>query len=186
MPHIKELKARFDLLPMDANNFPLYQQLLNLDQSIFVPVMDQILSGRIDIEDLRSFFSQNIPARLVDIMKSPTFNQYKSMENVVKDNIIARFFTSNAIKESIVPLDDTDLKYQAAAAFSKATGIPLTDEQISSIITGSNDNIILQTQIENIKVDSNAIPAGMSYKDFAKQIQLGISDKLAIKPLATP
>ena len=57
MAEIAQLKTRFETLRIDRDNLFLYERLLDLDRSIFKPIMRKILDGELDIEDTRPIFS---------------------------------------------------------------------------------------------------------------------------------
>lgn len=57
MSDIKLLKDKFDSFNVNRSNRQLYEKLIDLDRSVYKPLMDKILAGQLDIEDTRPIFS---------------------------------------------------------------------------------------------------------------------------------
>ena len=121
MNSIEELKNRFDLLPVDSNNMKLYQKLLHLDISVYKPLMDEILSGRMDIEDTRpifsSFFSDSKKSFYTSILQKRTLI---NNADDLKNNLITRLASpeKNIREITLLSSDYNNIKAEVITKYS--------------------------------------------------------------------
>lgn len=180
MPSISILKEKFDNLPMTADNMALYQVLLFTDISDYKPVMEQILLGKIDIEDTRQIFynysnynwaryeNKNLAENIYDARIST------NIMDTISNNIVAALEGNEdaIIKESIIIPTQDNLKNQIASEFKKRTGLTMTKAEIDAILPIVNSELFVELSLLN----PNAV------KD--KEHQNLFSDLLAFKPKA--
>lgn len=180
MENAKVLKEKFDRLYVSKNNLLLWRELLRLDQSIFKPLMDEILKGTLDIEDTRVLFRTNrIYHTYSDKSKSGKHDRLISddLENIPISNIKQKLFpkrNQEIIKE--VPADILNLpdyRKQIADEYKKRTGKELSEEQISKILPEVERRVLMQTNYNNIDFPNkkemqikfnNAILGGLNSK----------------------
>ena len=168
MINVSELKQKFDLLPVDKNNWSLYQNLLDLDMSVFKPLMEEILEGRMDIEDTRPIFSKYMP-RVVNAVRNEVENKRRliNTEEEFRQNLVRRALTPDeAIKEVRVanPAYD-DIKGVMIDKYEEATGDKLTESQRRAMLIAME-----QTQYFDIDLYGN------------KEKQVRLSDMLSGSP----
>jgi hypothetical protein len=146
MKNVNELKSLFDRLNITEDNIDLFESLLIQDASEFIPLMTEILDGRVDIGDLRSFFNKYTEDRVILPNKSlPLFLNNTNLVTSTVDSLKNSLFSDNPIKEGFLPTDDTDLKYAIAAKLKNEQNIDLTDLEINSIVTGKESFKIIST-----------------------------------------
>jgi hypothetical protein len=135
MQNVSELKGTFDRLPVSTGNYSLYERLLALDQSVFKPLMEEILAGRLDIEDTRPLFNVNI-RQIVGAETGISTNKIIQTSDDLRRNLVNRVFSPNeVIKEITLPrIDIMDLKMQIAEQYTAKTGQTLTDAQMQVIL----------------------------------------------------
>jgi hypothetical protein len=174
MASISLLKEKFDALPFSEDNIALYSILLQLDISDFKPIMEEILSGRINIEDTRAVFANTV--------NSSWDNGYSKIEDTristdisetIKSNLIARMSGNgnDIVKENLIFPDTTDLKYQIAAQFKETYGITLPAEDIEKLLPLVEMEVYSELSMNNT---GNAT--------INKTYQTFISDSLSYKP----
>lgn len=137
MTSISILKAQFDALPFSESNIALYELLLTLDISDFKPVIEEILSGRITIEDTRQLFANNVASLWnSNSIKVLDARATDNISATIKNNLIARIVgnSNDIVKENLMYPDNTDLKYQIAAQFKADYGIDLPKEDIERLL----------------------------------------------------
>lgn len=129
MQNISELKAKFNRLPVNKENWELYQRLLDLDMSVFKPLMEEILEGRMDIEDTRPIFG----GRLISAIRSTRFKEKKrkivETDADLRKNLALRATNPEmAIKEVRLQNREYDeAKSAVIESFERDTGRVLTD-----------------------------------------------------------
>jgi hypothetical protein len=135
MQNVSELKGTFDRLPVSTGNYSLYERLLALDQSVFKPLMEEILTGRLDIEDTRPLFNVNI-REIVSAAEKISTNKIIQTPDDLRRNLVNRVFSPNdVIKEVTLPrIDIMDLKMQISEQYTAKTGDVLTDAQMQVIL----------------------------------------------------
>lgn len=175
MAHIKELQVEFNSLPVSNDNIKLYAALLTLDQYEFKPVMEGILTGRIDIEDTRRIFYNNGYFRHNDRNYNTTVKDARVSTDIGKtiaDNIQARLFgkEDNIIKESIIGLDNNDLKKDIAKEYTRRTGETLSTEDIDALLPILETQLYVELSLYNPNTNKD------------KEHQNRFSDLLAYKP----
>lgn len=186
MAHVKELKEQFDLLPITEDNIELYERLLNLDHSEYVPIIEEILSGRMDIYDTKSLFYRHIPEPIdYGVIPTKLVTEDTSISSVVISNLHNRLFGGDIIQEAVVEINDDDLKEISADKFTEETGIVLSHDDRMKIITGRDTSVVIHTIIDNLTVDAKDIPAGMTLLEYKKALQLKYSSIITKKPIAT-
>lgn len=183
MPSISLLKDRFDELPISNDNIHLYDALLYLDISVFKPVMEEILAGRIDIEDTRQLFSilvnypwMNQNEKPYDPNEKLTDQRYyNDSATSIRNNLMARLEgnDNSVIKEAPAYPTQVDLKVQIAEDFFKRTGIVMSDEDVEKVLPIVKSELMMELSLYN----NNAV------RD--KNYQIIISDLLSIKPQVT-
>lgn len=142
MLSISELKKKFDLLPVDESNWELYQNLLNLDQSVFKPLMEEILAGRMDIEDTRPIFAKYFP-RMADTYRQRVAEKRMLINDAddLRENVARRYHDpQSAIRE--VSLTDPayeDVRQQMIADYEAETGETLTERQRSALLIAMSE-----------------------------------------------
>lgn len=174
MPSIKVLKTKFDELVVNSTNIALYERLLTLDISDYKPLMEEILLGRLGIEDTREVFKNNmlLAAFGGEVVNDPRIST--NMAETMKANLLERMKGSgdNLIKENLVFPSTEDLKDQIADRYFKEYGIKLPPEDIVKLLP-----IIENELISELSLNNNA-----GTRDKADQ--LIYSDQLAFKPSA--
>ena len=132
--NIKELKAKFDRLPVTPENYKLYEALLDLDRTVFVPLMEEIIEGRLDIEDTRPLVSSSLMIEELPVSEErlPILQTGEDL----KKNVAARLFDpTNYIREVQIEDFSVDGEREAALdAFEERTGIRLTPAQRSAFL----------------------------------------------------
>ena len=183
MPSISLLKEKFDKLLISNENIHLYDALLYLDISDFKPVMEEILLGRIDIEDTRQLFSIMVNYPWMNQSDKPydPFEKladqlyYPNTAQAVRDNLMARLEGNDGrvIKEAPAFPNQIELKARIADEFFRSTGQQLAKEDIEKLLPIVKSELMMELSLYN----NNAV------KD--KSYQLVISDLLSIKPKVT-
>ena len=102
MPHISELHAMFKRLDITSKNIALWEALLQLGISTFKPIMNEIISGRLDIEDTRKI----LPNKLVTSMNKRLdrrISDNKDYFDILANNLMSRINGdgTDIIKENI-------------------------------------------------------------------------------------
>jgi hypothetical protein len=165
MANISLLKKKFDLLPIDENNWELYQRLLNLDISVYKPLMEEILDGRLDIEDTRPLFASYLP-RTIDNARNEVSKKRMLINNEddLKNNLIVRATNpDNVIKEVTIKKQNyEDTKLLVIEKYETYHEVKLTENQKRVLI-------IAMDNYENTDIDL--------YGNKEKQSKL--SDKLS-------
>lgn len=177
MPSISLLKDKFDELNVTAQNMELYELLLYSDISDFKPVMEQILLGRLDIEDTRQIFYTVVNHKWLTGSGRDVIKDVRISDNImdtIKNNIIAVLNNDEKaiIKESIIIPNQSQLKNEIATEFKKRTGMELSKEEIEMLLPIVNTELFIELSL----VNPNAI------KD--KEHQNLFSDLLSLKPRA--
>lgn len=174
MASISTLKDKFDLLPFSEENIELYNALLNLDISDFKPLMEEILNGRVDIEDTRAIFLNNVStswnrngSKIQDSRLSTDISK------TIKENLITRMTDTDKeiLKENLIFPDTRDLKQQIADEFKKTHGITLPPEDIEKLLPLVESELYSELSLNN---KGNAT--------INKEYQIFISDSLSLKP----
>jgi len=148
MKTISELKNIFDSLDINESNISLYESLFILDISEYLPLMTEILDGRLDIEDLRSYFNKYNNSAIPKFKKTtPLFIEMEDVVSATVSNLKLSLFGNQSIKEGFLPTDDTDLKYKIAAELKENENITLNDVEINAIITGMDPFKIISTDL---------------------------------------
>ena len=180
MASISLLKDKFDKLPISNDNIHLYDALLYLDISDFKPVMEEILLGRITIEDTRQLFSTLVNYTWMNQNDSP-YNPFEKLHDPriftdvaegIKHNLNARLNGNDGqvIKEAPAYPTQSDLRVRIAEDFYKRNGIELSDEDIDKLLPIVKSELIMELSLYN----NNAV------RD--KNYQIILSDILSIKP----
>jgi hypothetical protein len=140
MISIEELKKKFDLLPVSTANWELYQNLLSLDQSVFKPIMEEIIEGRMDIEDTRPIFGKYFP-KMVETMRGDLYDAYGKRHLIntpddLKQNLILRAMAPDrSIREVTLPSSAyEDIKATILTKYEEETGDTLTDSQKKALL----------------------------------------------------
>lgn len=183
MPNISVLKANFDRLDIVEDNVELYEALLILDQSEFIPIMEEILAGRLDINDLTSFFNKyNNLKFFFNEVKLPMLSEIDSanLATIVIGNIKQSLFNGKPIKEGFIPKDDTDLKFKIAKDLYDAQGISLSDTDIMKIITGDKYSLN-STLLDRQEYGDLGVKPDSSGTDYKKSLQIKLSNIFATK-----
>lgn len=177
MPSVKVLKTKFDDLSFTSDNIVLYAHLLTLDMSDFKPLMEEILLGRIDIEDTRQLFQNEIETEWSGKYFTPTLSDPRISNDIIetmKSNLSSRLAGEgdNIIKENLLFPSQADIKDKIAQQFFEEHGIRLSPEDVERILP------IVETQLfaELSIVNTNGVRN--------KADQLIISDQLSFKPIA--
>lgn len=176
MENIQKLRERFDKLDVNESNVMLYESLFKLDYETFFPIMEEILDGRIDIEDLRSFFYKN--KELTSNTGSaglPLLTENRTVPENIKDGILAKLFESNRPNEYILPINDTDEKYRLGDKYVAQSGNPLSDVDKEKIITGTPPNFLASTQSDRIVLNPSEINPLLSHDENVKNKQLKLA-----------
>lgn len=160
MQSISQLKAKFERLPVDENNWELYENLIALDQSVFKPLMEEILAGRMDIEDTRPIFAKYFP-RMAETFRDRV-NKKRWLINTTeefRENLSRRYTEPEKAIREITLRDPAyeDIKQEMIAAYEAETGETLTESERKALI-------IAMSEIEKIDIDL--------YGDKAKQTRL--------------
>ena len=160
MQSISQLKAKFERLPVDENNWELYENLLALDQSVFKPLMEEILAGRMDIEDTRPIFAKYFP-RMAETFRDRV-NKKRWLINTTeefRENLSRRYTEPEKAIREITLRDPAyeDIKQEMIAAYEAETGETLTESERKALI-------IAMSETEKIDIDL--------YGDKTKQIRL--------------
>lgn len=146
MKNVIELKSLFDRLDLNETNITLYESLFFQDASEYIPLMTEILAGRLDIGDLESFLNKHTDERVKSTNKAlPLFMDSEGLVTSTVANLKNSLFNTNPIKEGLIPVDDTDLKYEIAAKLKEEKNIELNDVEINSIITGKEPFKVIST-----------------------------------------
>lgn len=171
MPHISELHEMFKKLDITSNNIALWEALLQLDISTFKPIMNEIISGRLDIEDTRKI----LPNKLVTSMNKRLdrrISDNKSYFDILANNLMSRINGdgTDIIKENIVVYNVDHYKIQIAEQYEKETGNKLTSEEIESILLIAD--IIAYQELNTTNIQGAE----------AKKLQNVYSNLLSFKP----
>lgn len=165
MKHIKELKAIFDRLPMSIGNLALYTNLLDLDRTVFKPLMEEIIAGRLDIEDTRPIFNINL-----EKFRTETVKRLKliNTEADLRSNLSNRVFNPSLVaKEATLSrLDIEDIRDSLASDYTERTGLTLSKTERDAILVAFN-----------AMKDIDAVYAG------SKTDQQKYTDALSVKPI---
>ncbi|WP_368880303.1 hypothetical protein [Proteus mirabilis] len=182
MNHIKVLYDNFQKLDINDKNFLLYQRLLDLDISDFKPIMEELLSGRLDIEDTRKILLNDF---------SSTFNQeekfnpfLKDSDQLLRNNLLKRLTSNDGkgiIKENVIPITNfDDFKHRVYEEFNRQveenllnSDFKFSEEDIKSIMIIAEKEFRQTIDWEGIKVSF----------DKQKDQQLLVSDLLSFKPI---
>ena len=160
MQSISQLKAKFERLPVDENNWELYENLLALDQSVFKPLMEEILAGRMDIEDTRPIFAKYFP-RMAENFRNRVSEKRKLINSTeeFRENLSRRYTNPESAIREITLRDPSydDIKQEMIASYEAETGKTLTDSERKALI-------IAMSETEKIDVDL--------YDDKSKQTRL--------------
>jgi hypothetical protein len=160
MQSISQLKAKFEGLPVDENNWELYENLLALDQSVFKPLMEEILAGRMDIEDTRPIFAKYFP-RMTENFRNRVSEKRKLINSTeeFRENLSRRYMNPESAIREITLRDPAydDIKQEMIAAYETETGKTLTESEKKALI-------IAMSETEKIDVDL--------YSNKAKQTRL--------------
>ena len=172
MIHIKELQDKFSNLDVNSKNYVLYERLLLLDISDYKPLMQEILDGRLDIEDTRQPLNNVIPS---SNKTSTNRNLSENIVDTMKSNLIARLTgenTSDIIKENQLFFNNLDdYRYAIAKEYESQTGNTLTDDEINSILVVVQETYYQQLNLEDIDGQN-------------KETQIFMSDKMSYKPIS--
>jgi hypothetical protein len=171
MQNVSQLKGYFDRLPVTTENYPLYQRLLDLDRSVFKPLMEEIIAGRLDIEDTRPLFNIHI---LYVIQNVRTAVSEKRLPRLIqtpqdlKQNLINRAFAPNeVIKEITLPnLEINDFRMIISEQYAAKTGETLSEREIDALIVAVSGT----KEIDALSGDTKAD-------------QLKYADAMATKPV---
>jgi hypothetical protein len=123
---------------MNSENVGLYEKLLELDRSVFTPLMEEILGGRLDIEDTRPVLGITMGAVSVsggDLLEGQRRPLVQTPEDLAA-NVKARLFAPEEyIREVEVP-DRTaaDVVAEAVAKYEERTGTKLSQPQIDALV----------------------------------------------------
>jgi hypothetical protein len=137
MKNVSDLKRIFDRLPVDTGNYQLYVKLLDLDITVYRPLMEEILNGRLDIEDTRPIFSISLRGIMDDADRAAdTRPRMIQTADDLRRNLVNRAFSPNeVIKEITLPNhDEKDYRMHVAEAYQARTGDWLTESQFSAIM----------------------------------------------------
>ena len=155
MANISLLKTEFDKLPVDIDNMMLYEALLYLDISDFKPVMEELLTGRIDIEDTRPIFYNTYVSyywlfeknrqEIKDVRLS------KKVMDTIQNNIISKISgdEKGIIREGIIFPDLTNMKIEIANEYFERTGNKLTNEEIDMLLPVVNTELFVELSLIN-------------------------------------
>jgi hypothetical protein len=133
MIDIRELLSEFNNLNVNLSNIDLYRKLLDLDYSVYKPIILRILDKTLDIEDTRPIFN-NV------FRKDTTSNKLfiLNSEAAIKRNFSNRVFgvdKDNYIKEvDLNVVDISSIKENIKTAYFNNTGKTLTDNQLDVMI----------------------------------------------------
>jgi len=173
MAHIKALHENFSELVITNENIALYQALLELDISTFKPIMNEIISGRIDIEDTRKILSNRLYNDNKYKKTERRLSDDSNYKEVITNNLISRLLGDgkNIIKENIVINNNIDhYKQMIAEEYEKEYGIKLSDTDIEDILLIADIIAYQELNYQNIS-DNNA-----------KNTQLSNANYLSFKP----
>lgn len=168
MKHISALKLQFDRLPVTEANYALYDRLMSLDISVYKPILDEILAGRLDIEDTRPMFNVTINSIVNPVAMGTPLNQLITNAAGLKANLINRVFNkTQVIKEADIGNASmvSTLQQQIADNYFAQTGIQLTTNQISVLVIA-----VQNTQKLNLTTQQS------------KAAQIVASNLLSVKP----
>lgn len=171
MPHISELHAMFKRLDITSKNIALWEALLQLDISTFKPIMNEIISGRLDIEDTRKI----LPNKLVTSMNKRLdrrISDNKDYFDILANNLMSRINGdgTDIIKENIVIYNVDHYKIQIAEQYEKETGNKLSPEEVESILLIAD--IIAYQELNAANIQGTE----------AKKLQNVYSNLLSFKP----
>jgi hypothetical protein len=165
MQNVSQLKGIFDRLPVTNDNYRLYERLLDLDRSVFKPLMEEIIAGRLDIEDTRPIFNINIQhvKTVIDEKRLPRLIQ---TPQDLKRNLINRAFAPNeVIKEITLPnLEINDLRMIIAEEYALKHGVQLTDREIEALIVAVNGTKMIDALSGDSKGDQIKYADAMATK----------------------
>lgn len=171
MPHISELHAMFKRLDITSKNIALWEALLQLDISTFKPIMNEIISGRLDIEDTRKI----LPNKLVTSMNKRLdrrISDNKDYFDILANNLMSRINGdgTDIIKENIVVYNVDHYKLQIAEQYEEETGNKLSPEEVESILLIAD--IIAYQELNATNIQGTE----------AKKLQNVYSNLLSFKP----
>ena len=142
MINVSELKKKFDRLPVSKENWELYLNLLSLDQSVYKPLIEEIIEGRMDIEDTRPIFAKYYP-KIVDNFRKEVTNKRMLINtpDELKQNLLLRAEAPDqAIKEvSITNFNYEDVKHDVITAYEQESGSQLTDNERKALLIALNE-----------------------------------------------
>lgn len=131
-----EIKKLFDRLNINTTNRLLFENLLNLDRTVYKPLIEKILSGELDIEDTRPIFSiflskpigENNTVSKMFLIDS----NYKFIKNM-SDRI---FDPLNFIKELELSNKDQveETKMKVISDYQKDRNVILTENEKKALI----------------------------------------------------
>lgn len=136
MQNAIELKKLFDKLDVNLNNRKLFENLLDLDRSVFKPLIEKILTGDLDIEDTRPIFSiflskpigENQLASKMFLIDTPS----KLLKNVSDRLFNPESFIKEADISNIDQIEET--KIQVINSYQQSSGVILTDGEKKALV----------------------------------------------------
>ena len=136
MLSIENIKKLFDLLPIDDTNRSLYQNLLRLDISVYKPLIEEILEGRMDIEDTRPIFSSYFPSSKNSFTKKILEKRRLiTSPEEFKQNLITRLVSPEKNIREIVLLSNEfyEIKREIIEKYEKDNSVSLSSGEKNAL-----------------------------------------------------
>lgn len=174
--HSSILLNKFLALNITIDNIDIWKKLLSVDMSIYKPVIESILNGDIDIEDLGNYLYGDYYNIYYNDGEEPFLKDFKTVEDFFNSNIYNKIVNNNTefIKEGFMSIINNEQYRQIIIDKYEAKNGKLTEEQKNMLFIPEVTLAILNVNFERIK------PEMINYNIFSnepkdilkKQIQL--------------
>lgn len=187
MQNISVLHEKFANLPVSSDNYSLWGSLLSIDQAVFKPIMEQILAGKLTIEDFRPFISKFIDYLRYDSSIARQTERFLTEDvddaELIKTRMSELLFGSDqtVMEVTLERTTEVDILDDIRTDMNATLGLNLSREDVAAMATGIAQTEKISTLVGNTSIQPTDLSLGDTEAEILKAKQLLIADSLTRK-----